>query len=118
VRFLFAEAHQDYVCGQTMKPGRKGGFAAECVNFAKELKESLLGEVLGFEGIADHAEAEAVDAARVLAIERFEGGGVALLRADDGRVELCRDWSERLRGLRIRKSFHCVSLGALRNSFR
>ena len=114
MRFLFAEAHQDYVCGQAVKPGRKGRFAAEGVNFAEKLQEGFLGEVFGFEGIADHAEAEAVDAAGVLAVERFEGGGVALLSADDGRVELCRDWPERLRWLRIWKSFHCVSLGALR----
>ena len=118
MRFLFAEAHQDDVCGQAVKPGRKGRFAAERVYFAEKLEEGFLGEVFGFEGIADHAEAEAVDAAGVLAVKRFEGGGVALLSADDSRVELCRDWPERLRWLRIWKSFHCVSLGALRNTFR
>ena len=67
--FLFAEAHQDDVCGQAVQPGGEGGFAAEGVNFAEELKEGFLREVFGLEGVADHAEAEAVDAARVLAVE-------------------------------------------------
>ena len=96
MRFLFAKAHQDYVCGEAMEPGREGGFAAERVNFAEELEEGFLCEVLGFEGIAEHAEAEAVDAARVLAIERFESGGVAALGAENCGVEL-RGWHRWLR---------------------
>ena len=91
--FLFAEAHEDDVCGEAMKPGGEGGFAAEGMNFSEELEEGFLGEVFGFEGVADHAEAEAVDAARVLAIESFESGSVALLGAADGGVELlCDGW--------------------------
>ena len=86
--FLFAKAHQDDVCGEAMKPGREGGLAAERVNFAEELEEGFLREVFGFEGIADHAEAETVDAAGVLAVESFESGGVAALGAADGGVEL------------------------------
>ena len=115
--FLFAKAHEDDVCGQAMEPGREGRLAAEGVDFAEELEEGFLSEVLGFKGIADHAEAEAVDAARVLAIESFEGGCVALLGAEDGGVELSDCRLERARG-RIGKSFHLVSLGAGRISIR
>ena len=88
MRFLFAEAHQDDVCGQAMEPRGEGGLAAERVNFAEELEEGFLREVFGFEGVAEHAEAETVDAAGVLAIEVFEGGGVTTLSAADGGVEL------------------------------
>ncbi len=110
MRFLFAEAHEDYVCGQAVKPRRKRGLAAEGVDFAKKLKESFLGEVFGLEGVADHAQAEAVDAAGVLAIEDFEGGGVTALSAKDGGVEWRGDRLERARG-RIWESFHGVSFG-------
>jgi len=97
---LFAEAHQDDVRGEAMKPGREGGFAAESVNFAEELEESFLREVFGFEGVADHTEAEAVDTARVLAVKLFEGSGVAALGAEDCGIEWCGDRLERARRCR------------------
>ena len=81
--FLFAEAHEDDVCGEAMKPGGESGFAAEGVDLTEKLEEGFLGEVFGFKRIADHAKAEAVDAARMLAIEGFERGGVAVLGAEN-----------------------------------
>lgn len=113
MRFLFAEAHQDDVCSEAMKPRREGGFASECMDFTEELEEGFLSEVFGFEWITDHAEAEAVNAAGVLTVERFEGGAVAMLGAEDHRVELGRGRLDRLRKVRIWKSFHLVSLGAM-----
>lgn len=109
--FLFAEAHEDDVCGQAVQPGGEGGLTAEGVNFAEELKEGFLREVFGLEGVADHAKAETVDAARVLAVEVFEGGGVATLCAADGGVELSAGRLERL-GLRRRvgEFFHLLVL--------
>ena len=117
--FLFAEAHEDDVRGQAMEPGGEGGLAAEGVDFAEELKERFLGKILGFAGIAKHAEAKSVDAAGVLAVEIFERGGVTALSAEDCCVELDgwrRRGNWRLGGTRlgIRESFHCVSLGARR----
>lgn len=97
---LLAEAHQDHIRGETVQPGRKGGFATESVNFAEELEESFLREVFGFEGVADHTEAEAVDTARVLAVELFEGSGVAALGAEDCGIEWCGDGLERARRCR------------------
>lgn len=101
--FLFAEAHEDDVCGQAVKPRGEGGFAAECVNFAEELEEGFLSQVLGFAGIAEHTEAKAVDAAGVLAVEIFESGGVTALGAENRCIEpgsWKRCW-RRLRGARL-----------------
>ena len=95
--FLFAKAHEDDVRSETVQPGGKGGFAAERVNLAEELEEGFLREVFGFEGIADHAKAETVDTARVLAVELFEGGGVAALGAENCGIELGGDRLERAR---------------------
>ena len=92
--FLFAEAHEDDVCGQAMQPRGEGGFAAEGVDFAEELEESFLSEIFGFAWIAKHAEAKAVDAAGVLAVEIFESGGVTALGAEDCGIELC-GWRRR-----------------------
>ena len=100
-----------------MEPGREGGFAAERVDFAEKLEEGFLREVLGFERVSEHAEAETVDAARVLAIESFERGGVTALSAEDCGIEL-GGWRRSLwkrlgvTRLRIGKSFHWVSMGA------
>jgi len=97
MRSLFAEAHEDYVRGEAVQPGGEGGLAAERVNLAEELEEGFLREVFGFEGIADHAKAETVDTAGVLAVELFEGGGVAALCAEDCGIELRGDRLERAR---------------------
>lgn len=108
--FLLTKAHQDDVCGQAVQPGREGRLAAEGVNFAEELEEGFLREVFGLEGIADHAKAETVDAAGVLAVEMLERGSVATLGAADGGIELCAgrlEWA----GL-VRELFHLVVLDA------
>jgi len=94
---LFAEAHEDDVRREAVQPGGECGFAAERVNLAKELQEGFLREVLGFEGIADHAKAETVDPTGVLAVEVLEGGRVAALGAEDCGIELSGDRLERAR---------------------
>src|SRR6202012_5507741 len=107
-----------------MEPGGEGRLAPEGVDLAEELKEGFLREVLGFERISEHAEAETIDAARVLAIDLGEGCGVSALGTEDCGIEL-GDWRRWLRRhrrfgrtqLRIGKSFHCVSLGAGRFRF-
>lgn len=109
--FLFTEAHQDDVCGEAVKPGGESRLAAESVNLAEELEEGLLREIFGFEGVADHAEAETVNATRMLAVEIFEGGGVTTLGAADGCVELGADWLQRAHW-RVGELFHRVALGA------
>ena len=64
-------------------------------DLAKEMEEGLLGHVFGFGDVAQHAEAEGVDAAFVESVEPGEGFCVAILRAldcfgfaFDGRVPL------------------------------
>jgi len=66
------------------------------VDLAKELQESLLGQIFGFDGVASHAQAESVDAAAVKLIDGFEGGRVALLSQANGFFER---GSIRLQGL-------------------
>ncbi len=92
---LFAQLHEDEVDGEAMQPGGEGGFAAEAAELAEEVEEGLLGHVLGFGDVAEHAQAEGVDAAFVQRVELGEGLGVAVLGgfdgfgfAGDGRVAL------------------------------
>ncbi len=81
--------HEDEVDGEAMEPGGEGALAAEAAELAEEMEEGLLGHVLGFGDVAEHAQAEGVDAALV---ERVELG-----RRPRGR----RSW--RARWLRLRR---------------
>ena len=81
---LFAELHEYEVDGEAMEPGGEGGFSAEAANLAEEMEECLLGHVLGFGDVAEHAQAEGVDAALMECVELGEGLGVAVLGGFDG----------------------------------
>ena len=112
---LFAEVHEDEVDGEAVQPGGEGGFAAEAADLAEEMEEGLLGHVLGFGDVAEHAEAEGVDAAFVEGVELGEGLGVAVFGgfdgfgfAGDGRVA----FEERLGGFRLGACGSCRAFGA------
>ena len=67
-----------------MQPGGEGGLAAEAADLAEEVQEGLLGHVFGFGDVAEHAQAEGVDAAFVEGVELGECLGVAVLGGLDG----------------------------------
>ena len=92
---LLAQVHEDEVDGEAVQPGGEGGLAAEAAELAEEVEERLLGHVLGFGDVAEHAQAEGVDAALVQGVELGEGFGVAVFGgldgfgfAGDGRIAL------------------------------
>jgi hypothetical protein len=69
--------------------------AAEATQLAEEVQEGVLGHVFGFRHIAEHAEAEGVDAALVQRIELGECVWIAVFSgfdsfgfAGDGRIAL------------------------------
>ena len=79
--------------GEAVQPSGEGGLAAEAADLAEEMEEGFLGHVFGLRDVAEHAEAEGVDAAFVKGVELGEGLGVAVLGrldgfgfADDGRI--------------------------------
>ena len=53
-------------------------------NFAEQLQEGFLGQILCFRRIAHHAQAQGVHAPAVHAIDEFERLGIALLGQPDG----------------------------------
>ena len=81
---LFAQVHEDKVDGEAVEPGGEGGLSAEAADLAEEMEEGLLGHVFGFGDVAEHAEAEGVNAALVEGVELGEGFGVAGLGLLDG----------------------------------
>ena len=95
VEAFFAEMHQHQIYRKSMEPGGEGGFAAEAADLAEEMEEGLLGHVFGFGDVAEHAEAEGVDAAFVEGVELGKRFGVSVLCAldcfcfsGDGRIAL------------------------------
>jgi hypothetical protein len=99
VEALFAQMHQDQIYRKSMKPRGEGGFTTEAADLAEEMEEGLLGHVFGFGDVAEHAEAEGVDAAFVKGIELGERLGVSVFGcfygfcfADDGRIALEYAW--------------------------
>ena len=84
VEALLAQVHEDQVDGEAMQPGGEGGLAAEAADLAEEMEEGLLGHVFGFRDVAEHAQAERVDAALVQGVELGEGFGIAVLGGFDG----------------------------------
>ncbi len=99
LKALFAQMHQDEVDRKAMQPGGEGGLAAEAADLAEEMEEGLLGHVLGFGDVAEHAKAEGVDAAFVQGVELGKCLGVAVLGgfdgfgfAGDGRIALEEAW--------------------------
>jgi len=72
-----------------MEPCGEGRVTAEGGNFAMKLEESFLSQVLGLSGIADHAQAQGVDAALVLEIKMREGLVVSSLSASE-QLGVCR----------------------------
>jgi hypothetical protein len=81
---LFAEVHEDEVDGEAVEPGGESGLAAEAAEFAEEVEEGFLGHIFGFGDVAEHAEAEGVDAAFMQGVELGESIGVAVFGAFDG----------------------------------
>ena len=81
---LLAEVHEDEVDGEAMEPGGEGRLTAEAADLAEEMEEGLLGHVFGLGDVAEHAEAEGVDAAFVEGVELGEGFGIAGLGLLDG----------------------------------
>lgn len=69
--------HEDMVDGQAMQPGGEGGFPAETADFAKELDENFLRQILCFRGIGDHPQAQAVNPTMMTFIKRLERRHVA-----------------------------------------
>ena len=117
VEALFAEMHEDEIYRKAMEPGGEGGLAAEAADLAEEMEEGFLGHVFGFGDVAEHAEAEGVDAAFVERVELGERLGVSVFGgfdgfgfAGDGRIAfeeawegwfcvICRPWTS-MAGLR------------------
>ncbi len=102
---LFAQVHEDEVDGETVQPGGEGALATEAIELAKEMKEGLLGHVLGFGYVAQHAETEGVDTSLVKSVERGKGVSVALFGALD-RFGFAGDWSIPLKEARVRFRLH------------
>ena len=86
---LAAELHEDDIDGEAVEPGGKGGVAAEGGDFAVELEEGFLGEIFGLGAVADHAQAEGIDAALMEGEELGKGGMVAGLRTCEHGIGLC-----------------------------
>jgi hypothetical protein len=84
VEAFLAELHEDEVDGEAMQPGGKGGLSAEAADLAEEVQERLLGHVFGLGDVAEHAQAEGVDAALVQRVQPGEGLGVTVLGGLDG----------------------------------
>ena len=82
-RGIAAEAHERKIHGNAVKPGRKGRIAAESADFSKNEQESLLREIFGGSDISDDAETDRKNARAVAAVNAFESGSVAALRARD-----------------------------------
>jgi hypothetical protein len=74
---FLAKVHQDVVDGQSMQPGSECRFTTKTTNFAKELDEDLLREILGFSCIGDHSQAQAVDPTLVAFVQHLEGCHIA-----------------------------------------
>ena len=91
VEALLAQMHQDEIYRKSMKPCGEGGLAAEAADLAEEVEEGLLGHVFGFGDVAEHAEAEGVDAAFVEGVELGECLGVAVFGCFD-RFCFAGDW--------------------------
>ena len=81
---LFAELHEDEVNRKAVKPGGEGRLAAEAIDFAEEMKKGLLGHVLGLGYVAEHAQAEGVNAALMKRIKLGKCIRIAVLSALDG----------------------------------
>ncbi len=81
---LFAKVHENEVDGEAVQPGGEGGLSAEAADLAEEMEKGFLGHVFGFGDVAEHAQAEGVDAAFVEGVELGKGFGVAILCAFDG----------------------------------
>jgi hypothetical protein len=67
-----------------MEPGGESGLASEAADLAEEMEEGLLGHVLGFRDVAEHSEAERVDATLVEGVELGEGLCISSLSGFDG----------------------------------
>ena len=123
IEALLAEMHEYQIYCKAMKPGGKGGLSAKAADLAEEVEERLLGHVFGFGDVAEHAEAEGVDASFVEGVELGEclcvavfgcfdcfcfagDGGIALERHQGAGVfwVICRPWTFIAR-LRTRSSF-------------
>ena len=77
---LLAQAHQHNVDGHAMKPGRKRRFAPEGGHLAKKLKKSFLHQIFRIGGIADHPQAESVDATAMEFVEELKSSRITILR--------------------------------------
>ncbi len=97
--------HEDEVDGEAVQPGGEGALAAEAAELAEEVEEGLLGHVLGFRDVAEHAQAEGVDATLVKRVELGKGIGVAVLGVLDG-FGFAGDWSIPLKEAGIRFRLH------------
>ena len=69
------------------------------------MKEGLLGHVFGFGDVAEHAQAESVDAAFVQRVELGKGIGVAVFGVLDG-FGFAGDWSVPLEEAGVRFRLH------------
>ncbi len=102
---LLAQMHEDEVDGEAVQPGGEGALAAEAAELAEEMQEGVLGHVLGLGDVAEHAEAEGVDAAFVESVELCEGVGVAISGALDG-ISFASDGSVPLEEAGVRFRLH------------
>src|SRR5215467_8978064 len=67
-----------------MQPGCEPGVSAECSNLAKQLKEHLLGHILGISWVPEHSQTNAVHMPAVRPVEVFEGRCIAILGTLNG----------------------------------
>ena len=83
---LSSEVHQDDIDSEPMHPGGERRIAAESGNFPVQLQKRFLGEVLGFGGVAHHAEAEGIDPPLVQGVKLCEGVMIAILGSSEDIV--------------------------------
>lgn len=75
----FVEAE---VAGDGEEPGGKAGGSLVALSRSVDLDEDVLGEVLGFHGVAEHPGDEIENGLLVAVDELLESGGVALFDAE------------------------------------
>ena len=102
---LLAQVHEDEVDGEAVQPGGEGALAAEAAELAEEVEEGFLGHVFGFGDVAEHAQAEGIDAALVERVELGKGIGVAVFGVLDG-FGFAGDWSIPLEEAGVRFRLH------------
>ena len=86
---VLAKIQQNYIDGDSIKPGTKERLASEAAHLPPYVKEDILGEIFGQNGVFAHVHAETVDIVFIACIQALERIGIAPLSgANDSRLLL------------------------------